>query len=142
ADGAGGRRHASAAQGAPGKGGSRVVRIDQEPPSLDGISDSALARTWMLERKVIESMAQLDAKKHPDYPPEPALATGWEISPDRLTFTFHLRRGVVWHDGAPFSGKDVVATIQKILDPGVRSLHLRNTFADLADISTAPGDDF
>ena len=137
-----GRLPASLTQGEPVKGGTLVVRIDQEPPSLDGITDSALAITWMLERKVIESMAQLDAKKHPDYPLEPALATGWEVSPDQLTFTFHLRRGVVWHDGAPFSGKDVVATIQKILDPGVRSLHLRNNFADLADISTAPGDDF
>jgi peptide/nickel transport system substrate-binding protein len=137
-----GRLPAGVAEGTPKSGGTLVVRIDQEPPSLDGITDSSLAIIWMLERKVLESMAALDASRHPDYPLAPALATRWEISPDQLTFTFHLRRDVVWHDGVPFSGKDVVATVKKILDPTVRSLHLRNNFADLADISTAPGDDF
>src|SRR5258708_19882686 len=86
-------------------------------------------------------MAGLDSSS-PDYPLKPDLATSWEISADQLTFTFHLRRGVVWHDGVAFSGKDVVATVRKILDPAVRALHLRNNFVDLADISTAPGADF
>lgn len=43
------------------------------------------------------------------------LATGWETSPDGLTFRFKLRRDVRWHYGAPFSGKDVVATVKKLL---------------------------
>jgi peptide/nickel transport system substrate-binding protein len=137
-----GRLPAGVAQGEPRSGGTLVVRLDQEPPSLDGITDSALSIVWMLERKVIESMAELDASRHPDYPLKPALATSWEVSADQLTFTFHLRKDVVWHDGAPFSGKDVVATVKKILDPRVRALHLRNNFVDLADISTAQGDDF
>jgi peptide/nickel transport system substrate-binding protein len=106
------------------------------------MTDSALAITWMLERKVLESMAALDASKHPDYPLKPALATSWEVSADQLTFRFRLRREVSWHDGSSFSGKDVVATVKKILDPSVRALHLRNNFADLAEISTAPGDEF
>jgi ABC-type transport system substrate-binding protein len=42
---------------------------------------------------------------------------------------------VVWHDGKPFSGKDVVATVRKILDPAVRAMHLRNNFVDLEDIT-------
>jgi len=104
-----GRLPASLTQGEPVKGGTLVVRIDQEPPSLDGITDSALAIIWMLERKVIESMAQLDAKKHPDYPLEPALATGWEISPDQLTFTFHLRHGVRWQNRPPVNGRELTA---------------------------------
>lgn len=133
---------ASVYQGPPRSGGTLVVRLDQEPPSLDMLTDSALAIDWMLERKVLESMAELDASRHPDYSLKPALATSWSTSPDQLTFTFHIRRGVKWHDGAPFSGKDVVATVRKILDPNVRAMHLRNNFADLADISTAPGDDF
>ena len=125
-----GRLPASVAQGDPRSGGTLVIRLDQEPPSLDGITDSALSIIWMLERKVLESMAELDASRHPDYPLKPALATSWEASADQLTFTFHLRKDVVWHDGAPFSGKDVVATVKKILDPSVRSLHLRNNFVD------------
>jgi peptide/nickel transport system substrate-binding protein len=137
-----GRLPASIYEGEPQKGGTMVVRLDQEPPSLDKLTDSALAIDWLLERKVLESMAELDASKHPDYSLKPALATDWTISPDQLTYTFHLRRGVKWHDGAPFSGKDVVATLRKIQDPSVRAMHLRNNFEDLADISTAPGDDF
>ena len=77
---------------APQPGGTLVVRLDQEPPSLDKLTDSALAIDWLLERKVLESMAELGA--HPDYALRPALATDWSISPDQLTFTFHIRRGV------------------------------------------------
>ena len=135
-----GRLPASEYEGRPRAGGTLVVRLDQEPPSLDELTDSALAIDWLLERKVLESMAELGT--HPDYTLKPALATDWTISPDQLTFTFHLRRGVTWHDGAPFSGKDVVATVRKILDPNVRAMHLRNNFVDLADIATLPGDDF
>ncbi len=128
--------------GSPHPGGTLVVRLDQEPPSLDPMTDSALAISWILERKVLESMAELDASRQPDYPLKPALATDWTVSADQRTFTFHIRRGVIWHDGAPFTGKDVVATVRKILDPKVRAMHLRNNFVDLEDISTAPGDDF
>lgn len=42
--------------------------------------------------------------------PVPALAESWEISPDEKDITFRLRRGVRWHDGAPFTAADVVFT--------------------------------
>ncbi len=45
------------------------------------------------------------------------LAESWEISPDNLTFTFHLRKDVVWHDGAPFTAEDVLFTYQLLVDP-------------------------
>jgi len=137
-----GRLPALVYQGQPRRGGTLVIRLDQEPPSLDKITDSGLAIDWILERSVLESMAAPDATRHPEYPLKPVLATDWSISKDQLTFTFHIRRGVRWHDGAPFSGKDVVATVRKILDPSVRSMHLRNNFVDLEDIATLPGDDF
>lgn len=43
--------------------------------------------------------------------PVPALASSWEISPDQKTVTFKLRRGVRWHDGAPFGADDVLFTV-------------------------------
>lgn len=43
--------------------------------------------------------------------PAPALAESWEISPDQKDITFRLRRGVRWHDGAPFTAADVVFTV-------------------------------
>ena len=45
------------------------------------------------------------------------LAESWQVSPDGLTITFKLRRGVKWHDGAPFSARDVLFTYQTMIDP-------------------------
>lgn len=44
------------------------------------------------------------------------LAESWDISSDSLTYTFHLRSGVKWHDGQPFTSADVVYTFQTIVD--------------------------
>jgi peptide/nickel transport system substrate-binding protein len=45
------------------------------------------------------------------------LAESWNISPDGLVITFKLRRGVKWHDGAPFTAHDVMFTYQTMVDP-------------------------
>jgi peptide/nickel transport system substrate-binding protein len=50
---------------------------------------------------------------------EGVLAESWEISADNLTFTFHLRKGVKWHDGAPFTSADVLFTYRMYIDPQV-----------------------
>ena len=49
----------------------------------------------------------------------PALATRWEVSPDGITYTFHLRRGVTFTDGTPFVGRQVAKSWQRVLDPKV-----------------------
>lgn len=46
----------------------------------------------------------------------PGLAKSWEVGPDNKTYTFHLREGVKWSDGAPFSADDVVFTFACIYD--------------------------
>ena len=45
------------------------------------------------------------------------LAELFTISPNGLEITFHLRRGVKWHDGAPFTSRDVLYTYRIIIDP-------------------------
>lgn len=47
------------------------------------------------------------------------LAERWDISPDGRTITFHLRKGVQWHDGAPFTADDCLFTYQRLRDPKV-----------------------
>jgi peptide/nickel transport system substrate-binding protein len=47
----------------------------------------------------------------------PDLAQRWEVSPDGKKYTFHLRRGVKFHDGADFTAEDVKATYQRIVSP-------------------------
>ncbi len=46
---------------------------------------------------------------------EPELAERWERSEDGLTWTFHLRRDVTWHDGEPFTAHDVDFTFNRII---------------------------
>ena len=46
---------------------------------------------------------------------EPELAESWEVSDDGLTWTFHLRRDVRWHDGEPFTAADVDFTFNRII---------------------------
>ena len=56
---------------------------------------------------------------------EPALAQWWQSSGDGLTWTFHLRRDVLWHDGTPFTAHDVVFTFDHIIknyDPGTSAV--------------------
>ncbi|MFA5388300.1 MAG: peptide-binding protein [Candidatus Omnitrophota bacterium] len=49
------------------------------------------------------------------------LAEKWEVSQDGLEITFYLRKGVRWHDGAPFTAKDVEFTYKSLIDPEVRT---------------------
>jgi len=48
---------------------------------------------------------------------EGELAESWDVSPDGLTIIFHLRKGVKWHDGQPFTSRDVLNTYRVTIDP-------------------------
>lgn len=49
------------------------------------------------------------------------LAAGWEMSDGGRQWVFHLKPGVRWHDGAPFTAADVVFTFEKLRDPSVKT---------------------
>src|SRR5689334_17626552 len=51
-----------------------------------------------------------------DYKIEPCLATSWDKISD-THFRFHLRQGVKFHDGSPFTADDVVFSFQRIKEP-------------------------
>jgi peptide/nickel transport system substrate-binding protein len=49
----------------------------------------------------------------------PSLARSWSVQPDGLTWLFRIREGVTFHNGERFSAKDVVATLERIVDPSL-----------------------
>ena len=55
----------------------------------------------------------------------PNLATGYELSADKLTWTFKLRTGVKMHDGSTFTAKDVKTAVDRIVK-GAEFTHLAN----------------
>jgi ABC-type transport system substrate-binding protein len=59
---------------------------------------------------------------------EPALAERWEISDDGTEYVFHLRRGVTFHNGEPFTAESVVATWETGSDPS-------NDYANFYDVA-------
>ena len=115
----------------PVPGGTLRVRINTEPAHLGYLIEP----DWWLSRIVLhnvnESLVRPDPRDHPRYQMIPELAESWEESADHLRFTFQLREGVLWHDGQPFTSRDVKFTFDKLLDPAVRAGALRQGFADL-----------
>lgn len=57
----------------------------------------------------------------PDFQVTPALATKWEISDDKKTYTFTLKEGVSFHDGTPFDAEAVVANFAYITNKTTQS---------------------
>lgn len=70
----------------------------------------AQSNQYMLYYLVFDTLVKLDLTDPTLQKIIPDLATSWDISPDATTFTFHLRQGVTWTDGTPFTAKDVVYT--------------------------------
>jgi peptide/nickel transport system substrate-binding protein len=54
------------------------------------------------------------------------LAESWDISSDGLQITFHLKKGVKWHDGVEFTSDDVLYTYKTVIDPKVPTPYSSN----------------
>jgi len=92
------------------RGGTLKVILQPEPPTLIlGLNQQA--PTQLVAGKMYEGLLRYDF----DLNPMPSLARKWEISEDGMTYTFHLEEGVTWHDGEPFTSKDIVFTTTKFL---------------------------
>ena len=50
----------------------------------------------------------------------PDLAKSWDVSPDGITYTFHLAHGIHFHDGTLFTAADVKHSFMRVLDPKTR----------------------
>lgn len=66
---------------------------------------------------VFSGLTRIDSKRQI----EGNLASNWDISADKKSFTFHLRPNIKWQDGAPLTADDVAFTISRIQNPDTRS---------------------
>ncbi len=80
-----------------------------EPPNLDPTSGAAAAIREVTYANIYEGLTRFG----PDGSVLPGLAHDWKISDDGLTYTFHLREGVTFHDGATMTAEDVKFTLDR-----------------------------
>lgn len=95
----------------PQRGGTLVIAENPEPVLLTSALVSNRS-TNNISPKIFDGLASYDLET---LQPQPQLAESWETSADGKTITFHLRHGVKWHDGKPFTSADVEYTIKEIL---------------------------
>ena len=80
-----------------------------EPPHLDPTQSPAAPIKEILYANVMEGLTRIDQTGAI----VPDLAESWTVSPDGLAYTFKLRAGVKFHDGAPFASSDVKFTFER-----------------------------
>jgi len=95
----------------PHYGGTLRVEVGASLASLDPLAPAASSEDSNvrsdLAALVFEALVHLDSKGAP----EPALAESWDHDSDSRHWTFHLRRGVVFHDGTPLTPGSAAAAL-------------------------------
>jgi len=80
-----------------------------EPPHLDPTAGAAAAIDEVVFINVFEGLTQVGRNGEV----LPALAESWTVSDDGLTYTFKLRAGVKFHDGADMTAEDVIFSFDR-----------------------------
>jgi peptide/nickel transport system substrate-binding protein len=95
----------AAAQTGPLYGGTFVAAVAGEPGGLNPVIWQG-AEPQIATSPIFDPLVKLDMKGNP----VGVLAESFDVGPDRVTFTFRLRKDVKWHDGKPFTSDDVLWT--------------------------------
>jgi oligopeptide transport system substrate-binding protein len=88
-----------------------------EPQDLDPQVVTGIPEQHLLEA-LFANLAEQDPK---DCHPVPGLATSWDISPDGLVYTFHLRDNLRWSDGSPITTDDFLLSWKRMISPKLAS---------------------
>jgi len=119
-----------AAEPRPSRGGILTFAVDAEPPNYDCHSNFS----FVLIHPVIphySTLLKFDTANYPQVAGD--LAESWNVSPDRLTYTFKLRQNVLFHDGSRLTSADVKASYDRNIHPSQGVLSVRQ--ADYAAIT-------
>lgn len=107
----------------PEKGGT-IKLFTTRPDTLNPITTTNVY-VQDFSPLIFDSMFQLGK----DQSVIPSLCDKWEVSPDGLIWTFHMRDQVFWHNQTPFTADDVKFTFDMIKNSNVQSIyknHLEN----------------
>ena len=119
------------------RGGNLIASISSDPATFNRLFASGTANALVADQLAAD-LVHINRSTHEL---EPSLATGWEVAKDGRTYTVHLRRGVRFSDGSPFTGEDVVFTLQALADPRTEStladqLRVDDQFPSVALVDT------
>src|SRR2546425_249223 len=116
-----------AAEAGAQAGGTLVLGLDQEPPTVDPHA-SPSAVTY----QIIASVTECLLYKAPDGKLVPWLAESWTVAKDGRSVTFKLRRDVKFPDGTPFNADAVKFNFDRIVDPKFKAGGARAQLAGYA----------
>jgi peptide/nickel transport system substrate-binding protein len=113
-----GMTFATGRQAAAPAGGPVTLKFgaDAEPIGFDPHTISAVASRWVIDQ-LYNTLIDVDDALNV----VPELAESWE-QPDNVTYVFHLRRNVKFHNGRQMTAADVKYSFERILDPGLGAL--------------------
>ncbi len=112
----------AAQQDKPKYGGELVFVVPSQPPSYDAHQEETFGVIHPMAPHY-STLLRVDPFEKTGTKPVGDLAESWTVSKDGTTYTFKLRKGVKFHDGAEMTSKDVKASYDKIIFPpaGVKS---------------------
>ena len=131
-----------AANGAPVVGGTLIFGRGGDSVGLDPAHEED-GESFKVCENIYDTLVQY---KDESTEVEPGLAESWESSEDGLTWAFHLRTGVKFHDGTPFNAEAVLFSLNRQHDPihpfhtvGGPYIYWSDTgLAEIVDKITAP----
>jgi peptide/nickel transport system substrate-binding protein len=106
----------------PHQGGTLRFAIVNDPRPYPIVAAGGF-NTLLVLKTMFNGLTRPDPQ---DSTPTSDLATSWTASPDLLSWTFQLRRGVIWHDGRPFTAADVKFTFDTMIDRKVNARYRGN----------------
>jgi peptide/nickel transport system substrate-binding protein len=109
-----------------------IVALDKEIQSLDALV-TASGDSQRYAMQIFDTLYGFDFKGSI----VPRMADSFRISADGLVYTFTLRKGIRFHNGDPFTSEDVKFTIDRVIDPAVKSTR-RPFFAPVVDSVETP----